>query len=248
MNSAQSPTVPAVAGADVDEVRLLVTTATQRLLGDTISVTDEDWHSASRLPGWTRAHLATHLARQADALVRVAQGAIGGQPQAMYGSAEQREAEIEAGAHRGGLELQVDLDKSANALSDAFERVEQADAWDTPVQLRGGQQVPARLLPLARLCEVVLHHIDLDTGFGVSDIDQRTADWLLEWCAFRLRNRNDFPALQLTSDSGFTLRVGSVGEATVVTGGSAELLAWLAGRGTGESLSGTEGVTVPAFG
>lgn len=246
MDSAQSATRAAVAGREVDQVRLLVTQATQRLLGDTISVTDEDWHGPSRLPNWTRAHVATHLARQAEALARLARGAVTGQPGVMYSSPEHRNAEIEAGAHRSGLELQIDLDKSANGLSDAFETIEQAGAWDAMVDLRG-DQVPARVLPLARLLEVVLHHIDLDTGFGVSDVDQQTAEWLLEWSAFRLRNRKDFPALQLASESGFTVGVEGSGDATAVTGGSAELLGWLSGRSTAESLVGCDGVTLPPF-
>ena len=72
-----------------------------------------------------------------------------------------------------------------------------AAAWDTIVELRGGLQVPARLLPLARLLEVVIHHVDLDIGYEVDDIDDPTAEWLLEWCAFRLRSRDEFPKLDL---------------------------------------------------
>ena len=66
-------------------------------------------------------------------------------------------------------------------------------AWDAIVEMRGGLQVPARLLPLARLLEVAIHHVDLDIGYEISDIDSQTAEWLLEWCSFRLRNRVEFP-------------------------------------------------------
>ena len=52
-------------------VRALVTASTQQLLGDTIGVDDEAWRSPSRLPGWGRGHVATHLARQADGLGRL---------------------------------------------------------------------------------------------------------------------------------------------------------------------------------
>ena len=59
------------AAEELDRLRGLVTTATQRLLGDTISVSDADWNAPSRLPEWTRGHVATHLARQADGLTRL---------------------------------------------------------------------------------------------------------------------------------------------------------------------------------
>ena len=85
----------------------------------------------------------------------------------MYASPEQRAAEIEAGAGRTGLELQIDLDTSAGRLDQAFEALDEADAWDAVVELRGGLQVPARLLPLARLLEVVIHHVDLDIGYEI---------------------------------------------------------------------------------
>src|SRR3954464_6284017 len=184
------------AGTQLETLLGLVTVATQRLLGDTISVSDEDWRGPSRLPGWSRGHVATHIARQADGLVRLTEWARSGTRTDMYGSPGQREDEIEAGALRAGLGLQVDLDTSAQQLEEAFAAVHEAGAWDALVELRGGLQVPARLLPLARLLEVTLHHVDLDLGYGVPDIDSPTADWLLEWCGFRLPRRDDFPRLE----------------------------------------------------
>src|SRR6187549_2080140 len=89
-------------------VRALVTASTQRLLGDTIGVDDNAWRSASRLPRWSRGHVATHLARQADGLARLVEWAGSGVRQEMYASPQHREDEIEAGAGRSGLELQVD--------------------------------------------------------------------------------------------------------------------------------------------
>lgn len=201
----------AAAGTDPDALRALVTSATQRLLGDTITVSDADWRAPSRLPGWSRAHVATHLARQADALSRLVQGALSGRPEPMYASPEQRDLEIEAGAGRSGLDLQVDLDTAAEALTDNFDKVAQQSAWQATAELRGGDQVPLSMLPLARLSEVVLHHVDLDLGLHPSHVDQQTAERLLQWCAFRLRRRADFPQLLLLSDSGFQQPVGSAG-------------------------------------
>lgn len=248
MSAAEPVPTEAPGGADLDTLRHLMTTATQRLLGDTIAVPDESWVAPSRLPGWTRGHVATHLARQADALGRLVDGALSGHSQSMYASPEQRDAEIEAGAGRPGLELQIDLDTAAGALGRGFDAVAEASAWDRPVELRGGDQVPLRSLPLARLSEVVLHHIDLDLGFTTDNVDEQTAQLLLQWCAFRLRRRTDFPRLLLVSDSGFQQPVGSAGEETSVTGPSAALLGWLTGRGGAQSVTGGDATRLPSFG
>ncbi len=242
MNSPDTP-----AHQQLEKLRALVDKATLRLLGDTINVTDEQWRAPSALPGWSRGHVATHIARQADALGRLTSWARTGIRQEMYDSPEQRESDIDGGAGRSGLDLQIDLDTSASRLEDAFGAVDEADAWDAEVELRGGLRVPARLLPLARLLEVVIHHVDLDTGFGVEDIDAPTAEWLLEWCSFRLRGRDEFPKLELTSESGFTITVGSSGDPIPISGSSANLLGWLMSRSPATSVTGDEGLSLPAF-
>ncbi len=236
-------------GADeqLERLRGLVTQATQQLLGDTIEVDDDLWRQPSTLPGWNRAQVATHLARQADGLARLAAGAAAGERVEMYASPEQRESDIEAGAGATGLELQIDLDTSATRLEDAFAAVDAAGSWDAEVVLRGGAVVPARLLPLGRLLEVVIHHVDLDTGFGVADIDQATAEWLLEWCSFRLRDRDEFPRLELHAGSGFTITIGSSGPPRRISGSSAHLLGWLTKRAGGDAVTGDDGLQLPAF-
>jgi maleylpyruvate isomerase len=242
MTAAASP-----ATTQLETLRGLVRTATQRLLGDTILVTDDQWRAPSRLPDWTRGHVATHIARHADAIGRLAQWARTGERQDMYPSPEHRVREIEAGAGRSGLDLQIDLDTSAGRLSSEFDELDAAGGWDAVVEMRGGLQVPARLLPLPRLLEVVIHHVDLDIGYEITDIDTQTAEWLLEWCAFRLRNRDDFARLQLTSDSGSTVTVGSVGEPIAISGSSANLLGWLMGRTDASAITGGGGLQLPAF-
>ncbi len=235
-------------------VRALVTASTQRLLGDTIGVDQDAWSGPSRLPRWSRGHVATHLARQADGLGRLAEWARTGTRQEMYASLQAREDEIEDGAGRTGLELQVDLDTSAERLSTAFAGLddETADngsgpAWDTEVELRGGQRVVARLLPLARLTEVVLHHIDLDIGFEVTDVDDESAEWLLEFASHRLGAREEFPRLELIGDSGFHSTLGSSGDVRRITGSSPALLGWLTGRAAPDTVRGTDGLVVPAL-
>ncbi|WP_241780552.1 maleylpyruvate isomerase family mycothiol-dependent enzyme, partial [Streptomyces wadayamensis] len=66
--------------------------ATARLLTVAGTLDDAALAEPSRLPGWTRGHVLSHLARNADALLNV----VAGRP--MYASAEARDADIEAGA------------------------------------------------------------------------------------------------------------------------------------------------------
>jgi maleylpyruvate isomerase len=242
MTAAASP-----ATTQLETLRGLVRTATQRLLGDTILVAEEQWRAPSRLPDWTRGHVATHIARHADGIVRLVQWALTGKRLDMYPSPEHRANDIEAGAGRSGLDLQIDMDTSAGRLSSAFDELDGVEAWDAGVEMSRGVKVPARLLPLARLLEVVIHHVDLDIGYEITDIDTQTAEWLLEWCAFRLRDREDFPKLELTSDSGLTAMVGAVGERVAVSGSSVELVGWLLGRTDGSAVTGAGGLQLPAF-
>lgn len=237
------------------ELRTLLTTATQRLLGSTIVVTDEEWAGPSRLPGWTRGHVATHVARQADALARLVDGAATGEPQPMYASPEAREAEIEDGAQRTGLALQKDLDTSAERLTEAFERMDRVDAaaaragtgWSTAVEMRGGLVVPARLLPVGRLFEVEIHHVDLDVGLDVEQIEPEVAEWLMEWIAFRARARDEFPRVELHADSGFSTTVGQVGDGLVVHGPASALVGWLTNRLDPDRVSGARGLRLPSL-
>ncbi len=235
------------ADEQLDRLRGLVTIATQHLLGDTIAVEDPAWRGPSRLPEWSRGHVATHVARQADALCRLTTWARTGQRIEMYASPEVRNAEIEEGAGRPGLELQIDLDTSAGRLTEAWETLDHDGGWDTTVEMRGGVAVPARLLPLARLLELAIHHVDLDIGYEIDDIDEQTADWLLEWYAFRLRTQVDYPKLDLSSDAGFTISVGNAGEPIEVGGTSHNLLGWLLNRVDPSAIRGADGLKLPSF-
>ena len=234
----------AYGGLPVDELRGLVTHATQHLLGDTIEVSDEQWRGPSRLPGWTLGHVATHVARQAGALDRLISAARAGQHVAMYAPG-QRESEIEEGAARSGLDLQIDLDTSAGALTGAFEGVQSDGAWDRLVELRGGLQAPLRFLPLARLGEVVLHHVDLGIGFEVAHIDPPTADRLLQWVALRMAARTDFAPVRVHTPSGDALVGAGPGAPAEVSGSSAEVLGWLTGRSGPERVAGAAGIELP---
>lgn len=230
-------------------VRDLVAHATQRLLGDTIGLSDEQWREPSRLPDWTRGHVATHLARNADAIRRLATWAASGRRQEMYASAGARDAEIEQGSARPGLELQVDLDTSAGLLTESFGALDQSDQWSEQVEGRGGRLVPARLLPLMRLAEIVLHHIDLDCGYDAGDVEPDTALWLLQLAAHRMSALPDYPPLTLQPDGADPVEVGpAAAERVTVSGPAAALLGLVTRRGDASGLTGADGLDLPSYG
>ena len=176
--------------APVAEVRKIKLEATQRLLGDTISLSERAWQEPGRLPGWTRAHVATHLARNADAFVRAIDSVLTGRRGLMYDSDDDRELAIERGSERSGLELQIDLDTSAGNLSERLDLLDSVPGRLT-VELSPGTFLRSDLLPLARLYEVIIHHVDLDCGFEVSQINPLTARWLLEWSVLSYQQFGD---------------------------------------------------------
>ena len=185
---------------------------------------------------------------------RLVDGITSGVRQPMYASPEARTAEIEDGAGRSGLALQTDLDTSAERLAEALERLDESDAdaggaggWSTEVELRGGLVVPARLLPLGRLFEVEIHHVDLGTGYEVGDVEPEVAEWLMEWIAFRARARDEFPRVELHAGSGFTTTVGQVGPGLVVSGSAPALLGWLTNRLGPDAVTGANGLRVPSL-
>jgi maleylpyruvate isomerase len=147
-------------------------------------MTDAQARRPSRLPGWTRGHVATHLARNADGNRAMVEGVLAGEERAMYpGGEDRRDADIEAGAGRPAAELLEDFRSSARALDDAWDRVPD-DAWDgTGVTLFAGS-VPISMMVLSRCRELFVHMVDLDLGVTPSDLPSEYVeldrDWLRE--------------------------------------------------------------------
>jgi maleylpyruvate isomerase len=164
--------------ADVDESIAGCAQAHRRLRVTLGQLDDDIARSPSRLPDWTIGHLLTHIARNADSHVRILEGALAGEEVEQYeGGAEQRQADIEAGAGRSAGELVDDVITTFVRLEDTFERMT-PEAWDGS-GLSGGQRWPCRDLPLFRWREVEVHHVDLGLGYEV-------VDWPEEYVAAEL--------------------------------------------------------------
>jgi maleylpyruvate isomerase len=142
--------------------------ATQRLLGSARVISDPDLREPSALPGWSRAHVLAHLARNADALRNLLTGARSGELRAAYASAQAREDDIEHGTRHGARELAEDVAASAMALR-AVARQLPDEAWRFGVRILDSPEFPAAQVLTRRLVEVELHHGDLGTGYGPAD-------------------------------------------------------------------------------
>ena len=153
------------------------------LVGSLSGISDADAREPSRLPGWSRGHVLSHLARNADSQTRMVEGALRNDVLDQYpGGDEERAADIEAGAHRPVEALLVDLYASQQRLFDAWAQVPD-DAWDRLTNARAGAR-PVRNGVQSRWREILVHLVDLDVGFGPDQLPanylKRDADWLLE--------------------------------------------------------------------
>ncbi|MEU4418960.1 maleylpyruvate isomerase N-terminal domain-containing protein, partial [Nocardia salmonicida] len=70
--------------------------ATARYLRDLDGLTAGDLAAPSVLPGWTRAHVVSHIALHALGTSRALSGLAHGHPVPVYDSDERRDADIEA--------------------------------------------------------------------------------------------------------------------------------------------------------
>ena len=124
------------------------------------------------LPGWTRAHVLTHLARHADALRRTTDAATRHELGDPYpGGAAGRAAEITAGAERDPEDIVSDLRASVEALSEVW-RALPAPVWEHETRAVAGTRPLAAGL-VARWVEVEVHHVDLDVGYRPRDLVRR---------------------------------------------------------------------------
>jgi maleylpyruvate isomerase len=142
--------------------------ATQRLLDDARLLPDSELRVPSLLPGWTRAHVVAHVARNADGMRNLLIGVRSGQDREAYPSAQAREDGIEQGAAMRAEDLMADLAGSAMALR-AMVRQLPDQAWLVPVRMLDSAPFPAAGLLTRRLVEVELHHTDLAVGYGPAD-------------------------------------------------------------------------------
>ena len=211
--------------------------ATERLLRTADLLREDDVRAPSLLPGWSRGHVLTHLARNADSTRNLLRWARTGVETPDYASAEARAADIETGAGRPAAALVADVRDSAARLAADHARMP-PQAWEHPVRWTIGGPGPVRRAVPARLQEVLIHHVDLDAGYTPADWPDDFVGDLLGRVARSFSARGNVPAMRLhTEDTGLRHHIGSGDDAVEIGGPAHAVLAWLIGRSHGGDLS-----------
>lgn len=216
---------------------------TERVVATAGSLHNDAVLAPSLCAGWSRGHVLSHLARNAEALERVCAAATLGTGQTMYASDEIRDAEVAAGARRSAGVLADDVRVTAEQLAGALASVGPQHASMTVPRTPGGRLIPVGGLRFLRLREVVFHHVDLDAGYGFEQLAPAHAQLFLDDAVNRLvaqRASSEAAPLELETEEGSTYVITPTGPqrpASVrVTGTRAALLLWLA-RGIDRGLT-----------
>lgn len=219
-----------MADLQMDDAVEQVSAATERLLATISELSAFELDRPTLLPGWSRAHLLSHVARNADAGRALLLGVRSGQRAQMYASAAVREADIEFGSRRPGEVILADVTLSSQRFV--------VDARATEPLLSGGsftligrdgsiEERPVSMPVNRRLQEVEFHHVDLDAGYTFADSPPSLLDAMLQLVIWDL-SWQDFDI----AESGDGWSLGGVD----IAGTPAALLTWLSGRSRGIGL------------
>ncbi|WP_042418731.1 maleylpyruvate isomerase family mycothiol-dependent enzyme [Streptacidiphilus anmyonensis] len=219
-----------------DPVALLasVDRAAARLLAAADGLTDRQAAADSALPGWSRSHVITHVARSADVyrwLLGLARTGVEPGPRA---DAAALERALREGADRSAAALAADLRGSLEAMLEAAAGMP-ADRWPTLVSALAGWRHPAWFVLHRARRELETHHVDLAVGYTAADWPEDYVAWALDSTLAALGDRG-FPLARVEAvDLGLVWKPAPEGLA--VTGTGHALLGWLSGRGDGTGLA-----------
>lgn len=140
-----------------------------RLLARVEGLTDAEAWAPSALPDWSRAELLTHLARNADAFRRLAEGAMRGEVADMYPEGrEGRARDIALGRGRPAADVVADLAQSIEWLHETWAAMPD-EAWERVGRVTGGGEETIASTVVRRWLEVEIHHLDLGLGAAPED-------------------------------------------------------------------------------
>ncbi|WP_063794604.1 maleylpyruvate isomerase family mycothiol-dependent enzyme [Microbispora sp. ATCC PTA-5024] len=213
-----------------------LTESVRRLLSTAGALNETAVRRPSLLPGWTRAHVLAHIAGAAESRVRLLAGARTGLPIPQYAGEDERTGQIERDAALPAPALADRLRTATGAALTAI-RDHPPGAWGREVTWLGGSRGPAHRVPPSLLCELEIHHVDLDAGYTPGDWPGWYAAWECRRVArdFAGRDPAGRPGARVAAtddDLSFTFREGPL-----VTGTCRALLAWLTGRSPGTGLT-----------
>ena len=215
--------------------------AEQRLTRTVDGLHGDEWAAPSLLPGWSRAHVVAHLALNGEALRDVLRGEIEHERVPMYASSERRDSDIEELAGSDPAELRARMLASLTEFGEAVLAVPD-DLWTerrferTP----GGQVLRLAVVPVMRLREVEVHHVDLGCDYSPDDWPRAFAELVVDGMVKRLDPDEGFRIAPLDSDHSWD--VDGVGDdPLVVTGPVAHVAWWLTGRPPSGQVSSSRG-------
>lgn len=214
--------------ADIDGARA----AHQALLRTARTLRDADIARPSLLAGWTKGHVLTHIARNADGHCNMFDGAAVGEVWAQYpGGTEQRIDGIEVGARRRAAEVVDDLEITIARLEDHWNSATD-EMWATGQCRSFAGEMPLAIQPFRRWREVEVHHHDLGANFSWRDWSEAYTMRELETTIGTLAPRLDGHPLALRStDSAHVWTIPENSCSVVeVRAPRRQLLAWLVGR------------------
>jgi maleylpyruvate isomerase len=220
-----------------DVTAALVTTETERLLATAACFRNDALLAPSLCEGWSRGHVLSHVARNADALARVCDVALTGSLDTLYDNPEARDADIVRGARRPADDQAADIRDTAARLGERLEALRPEHVDVRVERTPGGALIAVGMVPFLRLREVVYHHVDLDAGYTFASAPVEVAALFLRDAVNRLAHDDNPPSMRITTTEGDDHTVGE--GATHVTGARADVLMWLArGRTQGVTFEG----------
>jgi maleylpyruvate isomerase len=208
---------------------------------------DDAFRKPSALPGWSRAHVLTHVARNADALINLLTWARTGKETPMYASREQRDADIESGALREAAVIRDDVVATSDKLAAAVKSMPK-DAWKATVRNARGDEMPVRDIGWLRAREMWIHSVDLDVGASFEDFPAPMLRELLSDVTHALAERPETPPVRLiATDHDEVWSTGEGPGLVSVSGPTADLAAWVSGRGRSRALKTDDGGKPPVM-
>jgi maleylpyruvate isomerase len=205
-----------------DEASLLPA-AHQRLIRSIEALDGGAWSEPTQLPGWTRAHVAAHLALNAEGLAGALRGVVSGDAVPMYASQEDRDRDIDDLAGQPPAVIGERVAASAAEFEAAVAALT-VDLRSTRIERTpGGMTFSAGKVARMRLREVEIHHADLQVGYSAADWSPEVSAIVVE---DGVRQTGDFTVR--ATDTGREWTAGGGGP--VVSGPQSELAWWLTGR------------------
>lgn len=224
-----------------------VNKANDRLLATVAGLSEAALAGPSLLPGWSRGHVLSHLARNAEAMCNLLTWARTGVVTLPYPSPQARADAIEAGAARSHAAQLADVGDTAARFS-AEATSMPAQAWTVLLNERYGLAVT---VVWRRLREVEVHHVDLDAGYRPQDWPEAFTHRLLHELVTNRPRSGDAaaaPAVALHVDGlNHPLQLGDGTPAVTVSGTGHAMAAWLSGRGDGTALAVEPAGTLPVL-